>query len=167
MKLKITITGPKVQGVGYRPFLAELAMRLAPRGFEVYNEDSSVVALIESDEKRVDNFVDAVSKERPALAEVDEVVSEEFIGDVMPLWQSVSITTATQLNRAIPILLKIERNTDITVKNTDAILKNTEPIPEILEEIKDLREDIQPGFAVQFQRVQADIRAIKERLGMP
>jgi hypothetical protein len=34
MKLKIKIVGPKVHDVGYRPCLAELAMRLALRGFE-------------------------------------------------------------------------------------------------------------------------------------
>jgi len=35
-----------------------------------------------------------------------------------------------------------------------------------LTEIKGLREDIQPGFAMQIQQIQADVRAIKERLGM-
>ena len=38
MKLKVKITGPKVHGVGYRPYLTELAMRLALRGFEVCND---------------------------------------------------------------------------------------------------------------------------------
>ena len=32
-----------------------------------------------------------------------------------------------------------------------------------LDEIKGMREDIQPGYARQMQ---ADVRAIKERLGM-
>lgn len=44
--------------------------------------------------------------------------------------------------------------------------QNTDIIPQIHEEIKDKREDIQPGYAMQFRLVQADIRAIKERLGM-
>jgi len=35
MKLKVKITGPKVHDVGYRPYLTELAMRMALRGFEV------------------------------------------------------------------------------------------------------------------------------------
>jgi hypothetical protein len=29
MKLNVKITGPKVHGVGYRPYLTELAMRMA------------------------------------------------------------------------------------------------------------------------------------------
>jgi hypothetical protein len=32
MKLRFTITGPKVHDVGYRPYLAELAMRPWPSG---------------------------------------------------------------------------------------------------------------------------------------
>jgi len=56
MKLKIKITGPNVHNVGYRPCLTELAMRLALRGFEVYNDDEdgqqAVIALIEGDEQR-------------------------------------------------------------------------------------------------------------------
>ena len=47
-----------------------------------------------------------------------------------------------------------------------AVRKNTDIIPQIHEEIKGMREDIQPGYATQFRLVQADIRAIKERLGM-
>jgi hypothetical protein len=35
VKLKVKITGPKVHGVGYRPYLPELVMRMAFRGFEV------------------------------------------------------------------------------------------------------------------------------------
>jgi len=39
--------------------------------------------------------------------------------------------------------------------------------PQVLGEIRGLRGDIQPGYAMQFRQVKADIRAIKERLGMP
>jgi hydrogenase maturation factor HypF (carbamoyltransferase family) len=144
MKLKITITGPKVQGVGYRPYLAELAMRLALRGFEVFNEgDNAVVALLESDDQRTKEFFKRATLERPSLALVDTVKSEEYVGRVMPLWQFASINSATQMNKAIPILL------------------------EMREDIKGLREDIQPGLAQQLGQVQADVKAIKARLGMP
>ncbi|HNQ54108.1 MAG TPA: hypothetical protein PKG66_01785, partial [Methanothrix sp.] len=45
-----------------------------------------------------------------------------------------------------------------------ATKKNTEAS---LDEIKGLREDIQPGYAMNFRQIQADVRAIKDRLGMP
>jgi hydrogenase maturation factor HypF (carbamoyltransferase family) len=150
MKLKVTITGPKVQGVGYRPYLAELGMRLALRGFEVFNEGETVVALLESDDQRVKEFFKLATLDRPSLALVNSVKSEEYAGDVMPLWQFASINTATQMNKAVPILLSVEKGTN-----------------SILDEVRGLREDIQPGFAMQFNQMQADIRAIKARLGMP
>lgn len=144
MKLKITITGPKVHDVGYRPYLTELAMRLALRGFEVFNDEENglqaVIALAEGDEQRVMKFYNSAMTKRPSLAIVDNVKFEECTGDVMPLWQFASINTASQMNKAVPVLLKIQDNTNVT--------------PQILDEIKGLREDIQPGFAMQFRQVQ-------------
>ena len=80
-------------------------------------------------------------------------------------------------------LKAVRKNTDIIPEVRDdlkAVRKNTDIIPEIrddlkavrktsdmtLTEIKGLREDVQPGFAMQIQQIQADVRAIKERLGM-
>jgi acylphosphatase len=170
MKLKIKITGPKVHDVGYRPYLAELAMRLALRGFEVYNDDDvgrqMVVALIEGDEQRVTKFYNSARKERPQLAAVDEVRSEDYADDIMPLWQFASINTATQMNKAIPLLLAAKDGTDIIPQIRDdikAVRMNSEAT---LEEIKGLREDVQPGYGMHFRQVQSDVRAIKDRLGM-
>ena len=107
MKLKVKITGPKVYGVGYRPYLTELAMRMAFRGFEVYNDDEdagqAVIALVEGDEQRVRKLCNCIMMERPQLSIVDNVKSEDYSGDI---------------------------------------------------------------YATNFRQVQADVRAIKERLGM-
>jgi acylphosphatase len=160
MKLKVKITGPKVHDVGYRPHLTELAMRLALRGFEVYNDEEDgqqvVVALVESDEQRIKKFYNSAMKERPPLATVDNVKSEDFADDITPLWQSASINTASQMNKAIPLLLDMRDDLKAVRKTTDATL----------DEIKGLREDIQPGYATRFSQMRADVRAIKERLGM-
>ena len=103
---------------------------------------------------------------------MEDIVSEEYIGDVMPLWQFASLNTASQMNKAVPILLEIRDNTRLLPEMKDdlkemkgdikemkgdlkemkgdlkAIKENTDTIPQILEEIKGLREDIQPGFAI-------------------
>ncbi|VVB71867.1 Uncharacterised protein [uncultured archaeon] len=121
---------------------------------------------------------------------MDNVKSEDYAGDVMPLWQFASIHTAFQMNKAIPLLLVVKENTDVLPQikaNTDAIPQiredfkavrkiGEETLGEIkvmrkttdatLEEIRGLREDIQPGYASNFRRIQADVRAIKDRLGM-
>ena len=146
MKIKIKITGSKVHGVGYRPYLTELAISLALRGFEVYNDDEegqqTVIALIEGDEQRTAKFYNSARTERPTLARVDTVKSEDYTGDVMPSWHYAAMNTSSQMNKAIPLLLDMR------------------------DDLKALREDIQPGFAMQFRQVQSDVKAIKERLGM-
>jgi hydrogenase maturation factor HypF (carbamoyltransferase family) len=146
MKIKIKITGSKVHDVGYRPYLTELAISLALRGFEVYNDDEDgqqvVVALIEGDEQRITKFYNSIKTERPTFARVDNVKSEDYAGDVMPSWHYAAMNTSSQMNKAIPLLLDMR------------------------DDLKALREDIQPGFAMQFRQVQSDVKAIKERLGM-
>ena len=77
----------------------------------------------------------------------------------------------------------VRKNTDMIPQISEdikAVRKNTDIIPQISEDIKavkgntdnikedikGLREDVQPGYATNFRQVQADVRAIKERLGM-
>ncbi len=174
MKLKIKISGPKVHDVGYRPYLIELAMKWSLHGFEVFNDDENgqqvVVVLLEGDDRRINQFFKYVTTERPPLALVDKVTSSEYAGDVMPMWQAASINTATQINKAVPILLDIKDNVKEIKSDVKELKGDVKTVKantgSIIDEVRGLREDIQPGFATQFQRVQADVRAIKERLGM-
>ena len=156
MKLKVTITGPKVHDVGFRYFLMSNAIDLGLSGFRARNgmngKEQEVIALVEGDLGAIADFRRLIEVQKPERSEVSNIVFEDYEGDVMRAGEYAQICTALQLNKAIPILLKIQDNTN--------------PTPQILEEIKGLREDIQPGFAMQFQRVQSDVRAIKERLGM-
>ena len=156
MKLRVTITGPKVHDVGFRYFLMSNAIDLGLNGFRARNgmngKEQEVIALVEGDQGAIADFRRLIEVQKPERSEVSNIVFEDYEGDVMRAGEYAQICTALQLNKAIPILLKIQDNTN--------------PTPQILEEIKGLREDIQPGFAMQFQRVQSDVRAIKERLGM-
>ncbi len=169
MKLKITITGPKVHDVGYRPWLVELAMSMGLKGFDVYNDEEdgqqTVIALIEADDRRVQKFLSAVNAKRPQLALVGSIVSGDYADDVMPLWQTAAMNAYGQMNKAIPILQAIKDNTDKIKESTDLIPQMANSTEKILEEVKGLRED-QPEYAMQFRQLQADVRAIKEHLGM-
>lgn len=157
MKLKITITGPKVHDVGYRVFLLKHAMNLALPGLSTYNWEEmegqqQVIVLLEGYEARIKAFLQLVEKTKPEMAEVSKVTFEDYDGDVGRASEVAMFCTFVQLDKAIPLLLKVQDNTSVT--------------PQILEEIKGVREDIQPGYASSFRQMQADIRAIKERLGM-
>ena len=153
MKLKVKITGPKVHDVGYRYFLMSNAIDMVLKGFHARNrmngEEQEVIALVEGDEEAITDFKKLVETQKPEHSKVLNIAFEDYEGDVMKAGEYAQVCTALQLNKAIPVLLEIRDNTKST--------------PQILEEIKGLREDIQPGYARQ---VQADVRAIKERLGI-
>ena len=173
MKLKIKITGPKVHDVGYRVFLLKSAMNLALPGLSTYNWEENgqqeVIALVEGDEARIAPFLQTIEKNKPELAEVSKVTSEPYDGDVGRTIEMAMLCSFVQLDKAIPLLLKIQENTAVIPQISEdikAVRKNTDTIPQVLEEIKGLREDIQPGYGMHFRQVQSDVRAIKERLGM-
>ncbi len=155
--------------VGYRPYLTELAMRLALRGFEVYNDDEerlqAVIALIEGDKQRITHFYNAVRKERPQLADVDNVASEEYADDVMPLWQSASINTASQMNKAIPLLLDMrddlkEMKGDIKEMKGD-IKEMKGDIKEMKGDIKEMKGDIKE-MKGDIKEMKGDIKVIRK-----
>ena len=170
MKLKVKITGPKVHDVGYRVFLLKHAMNLALPGLSTYNWEENgqqeVIALVEGDEARIAPFLQAIEKNKPELAEVSKVTSEPYDGDVGRVSEVAMFCTFVQLDKAIPLLLEIRDNTKATPQILEEIKAVRKTGDETLSEIKGLREDIQPGYATHFRQVQADVRAIKERLGM-
>ncbi|MHC1689055.1 MAG: acylphosphatase [Methanothrix sp.] len=193
MKLKVKIAGPKVHDVGYRVFLLKNAMNQALPGLSTYNWEENgqqeVVVLAEGDEARITAFLQAVKKKKPELAEVSKVTFEDYDSEVGRISEVAMFCTFVQLDKAIPLLLDIRDDIKAVRKTTDETLseikavrentemipqisedikevrKNTDTIPQVLEEIKGMREDIQPGYALQFGQVQADVRAMKERLG--
>jgi len=170
MKLKIKIMGPKVHDVGYRYFLMSNAIDLGLKGFHARNrlsgEVQEVIALVEGDEEAIADFGKHAETRRPEHAKVLNVTFEDYDGEIMRTGEYAQVCSAIQLNKAIPVLLDIRDNTRNTLDETKAVRKNTDTIPQILEEIKGMREDIQPGYGMSLKQVQADIKAIKEQLGM-
>lgn len=163
MKLKIKITGQNVHDVGYRYFLMSSAIDFALRGFQARNtmsgNEQEVVALVEGNDEAIADFKELIERQKPERSLVSNIAFEETDSEVMKTGEYAQVCTAFQLNKAIPLLLDMR-------DDLKAVRKNTDIIPQIHEEIKGMREDIQPGYATQFRVVQADIRAIKERLGM-
>lgn len=173
MKLKVKIIGHKVHDVGYRYFLMSSAIDLGLEGFSAHNrmseEAQEVMVLIKGDEEAIKDFLELIKSQKPENAEVSNIACEEYSGNVMRTGEYAQVCTALQLNKAIPLLLDMRDDLKVVRKNTDVIpmvKTNTDAIPTVLEEIKGMREDIQPGYATHFRQVQADVQAIKERLGM-
>jgi hydrogenase maturation protein HypF len=75
-RLSVRVTGT-VQGVGFRPFVYSLAARLGLSGF-VGNDSDGVFAEVEGARAAVAEFLDAVRRDAPPLARIDQVVSQEM-----------------------------------------------------------------------------------------
>lgn|GEM_PF-3010324 len=85
--------------------------------------------MAEADEQRTQRFYNLARTQQPHLARVDKVESEDYTGDIMPLWQTAAMNTSTHMNEAIPLLL------DMNGKMTMMLEKQGQTI----EEIKGLR----------------------------
>ncbi len=99
------------------------------------------------------------------------MTSEPYEGEVGRTSEVAMLCSFVQLDKAIPLLLDmrddlkaVRKTSDATLDEVRAVRKTTDAT---LEEIKGMRADIQPGYASNFRQMQSDIRAIKERLGMP
>ena len=181
MKLKIKIVGPKVHDVGYCVFLLKHAMNMALPGLSTYNWDEDgrqeVIALVDGDEARTKAFLKTIEKNRPELAEVSDVTTEPYDGEVGRTSEVAMFCSFVQLDKAIPLLLDMrddikEMKGDMKemkgdMKEIKADIKEVrKTTDETLEEIKGMREDIQPGYGMTLKQVQSDILAIKGQLGM-
>jgi len=65
-----------VQGVGFRPFVYNLALRLGVTGW-VKNTSDGVFALAEGESAAVEAFVRAIRDEAPPMAVIDAVIAED------------------------------------------------------------------------------------------
>lgn len=64
-----------VQGVGFRPFIYRLATNFNLKGF-ISNTDEGVFIEIEGEKKKIEEFIDAIKKEPPPLAVIDNIITE-------------------------------------------------------------------------------------------
>ncbi len=78
-RVQIRIRGV-VQGVGFRPFVHNLARRLGLAGY-VLNSSAGVVAEVEGDPAALDAFLAGVRSEAPPLARIEEML----VSQVTPL----------------------------------------------------------------------------------
>lgn len=129
------------------------------RGFDVYNDEDeglqAVIALIEADDQRIKRFLNAAKAKKHQLAEVGDITSEDYTGEVMHLWQTAAMNAYGQMNKAIPILLGVNQSLGDKNGKMDMMI---EMQGQTVEEIKGLREDM----ASQHQ----DIQTIEKQVGL-
>ncbi len=76
----LTVSG-RVQGVGYRYFVADSAAFLGIKGFVRNTLDNKVEIVCQGEEKSLEKFFASVKK-GPALARVDEMIKDKISSSV-------------------------------------------------------------------------------------
>jgi acylphosphatase len=149
MKLKVKITGPRVHEVGYRYFLMDTALDLGLQGFYAGNQiddgqQQVIIASVEGNEDAVADFKKVVESTWPENAEVSGISYSDFEGYVRDAGDFAQIYTAHQLNKAIHLLLDMNRNLKEINGNLKAVKYNTDMIPQIARDTKEIKEEIEP-----------------------
>jgi len=123
MKQKIVIAGPKVHGVGYRPFLIALADEFEIGKFSVHNSEEDgkqiVIAKADAEDAQLGAFIDAVSARKPKKADVSGIRSEPFQGRVPSIVRTSILCMNSQLSSCIDALESINEKMDLRLKHED------------------------------------------------
>ena len=174
MKRKIQIFGPKVHGVGYRPWLTDAAIDAGLNGFFASNRMDDkiqyVLVLAEGDEDSVAYLERFVRENMPELAKVDRIDTESFTGSVMPLDKYAAINTSSQMNKAIPLLLSMDGKLDSVNGKLDSMNGKMDGMlekqDETISEIRDMHEDLINRSDFRLTRIEKDIKTIKTKLSL-
>jgi acylphosphatase len=179
MKTEIKITGDKVHNVGYRYFLMIHAMNLGIQKFHAYNFNEGgcqiVIATAEGSDNQIAAYTEFVTNNMPSGAVISKVSSSDYEGEIMRLSEFAMICTFVQMNKAIPLLLKIEDNTNSLIGCQKTLIDGQKSLKEgqkilidgqneMIDEICGLRRDIVSGSDDQLIRIEKDIRAIKNKI---
>lgn len=94
MNKRFEITGV-VQGVGFRPFVYQLAHRYGLHGF-IKNSTTGVIVDVEGEQREINAFLEALQNELPSLARIDSIRSKKmtYVG-----YQSFDILDSDTDNR--------------------------------------------------------------------
>jgi acylphosphatase len=174
MKRKIQIFGPKVHGVGYRPWLTDAAIDAGLNGFFASNRTDDkiqyVLVLAEGDADSVAYFERFVREKTPQFAKVDRTDAESFTGSVMPLDKYAAINTSSQMNKAIPLLLSMDGKLDSVNGKLDNVNGKLDGMlekqDETISEIRDMHEDLINRSDFRLTRIEKDIKTIKTKLSL-
>ena len=181
MKRKIQIFGPKVHGIGYRPWLTDAAIDAGLNGFFASNRMDDkiqyVLVLAEGDEDSVAYLEKFVRENMPQLAKIDRIDTESFTGSVMPLDKYAAINTSSQMNKAIPLLLSMDGKLDSVNGKLDSMNGKLDSMngkmdgmlekqDETISEIRDMHEDLINRSDFRLTRIEKDIKTIKTKLSL-
>ena len=156
-KIEITIRGPKVVDVGYRPFLLLNAMNFGIGKVFAYNLEGAVRVRVQGAEEKIDQYLHLIRSARPQHAEVDGVEVTEFEGEVMRASVFLQFLQFEQINKAIPAILSIDKKQDIMIGKQDIMIGKQDAMVSKQDQTLDVLEGVREDTSL----IRKDVSSIK------
>ena len=99
-RLKLEISGI-VQGVGFRPFIYQLALKNFLKGF-VLNNGKGVVLEIEGESSNIERFLSTLELMPPTLSRIDTIVSQEIDIENTQIFSIIESTNTNAITMVSP-----------------------------------------------------------------
>jgi acylphosphatase len=130
MKKRVIIRGDKVQDVGYRLFLLEVAESFGLKGFQARNVENYVEFLVEGEEKQVTAFIKFAKTNYPEFAKVEAVVDEDYDGNVMSIEGFYRSFSLNQLVKIVNTGISMLGRQDLMLEKQDSMLEKQDALLE-------------------------------------
>ncbi|MCI4439205.1 acylphosphatase [archaeon] len=130
MKRRVIIKGDKVQDVGYRLFLLEVAESFGLKGFQARNVENYVEFLIEGEEKQVTAFIKFAKTNYPEFAKVEAVVDEDYDGNVMSIEGFYRSFSLNQLVKIVNTGISMLGRQDLMLEKQGSMLEKQDALLE-------------------------------------
>jgi len=181
MKRARIIVKGRVQRVGYRDEVEEIARRLGIKGFVENIKPYDIRIVTEGEDEAISEFIERIKIKRfPIDVESVEVSFEDFKGEFEYFeikrgdWQEElgeRLDTAGKLlYRSVELSERAvelgERSVELGEESVSIGKRMLEKQDETITEIKGLREDLKSYMEERFDRLEHEVMAIKARLGM-
>ena len=174
MKRARIIVKGRVQRVGYRDEVEEIARRLGIKGFVENIKPYDIRIVTEGEDEAISEFIERIKIKRfPIDVESVEVSFEDFKGEFEYFeikrgnWQE---ELGERLDAAGKLLYKsiklAERSMELGEESVSIGKRMLEKQDETINEIKGLREDLKSYMEERFDRLEHEVMAIKAKLGM-
>jgi len=93
-----------VQGVGFRPFVRNLAVSYGLKGHVLNLGDAGVEILVEGNDEQISSFINAMLENKPSVAYIDSIEQkdEPFVGNYKDFIIEGSNTARLTVKSVIP-----------------------------------------------------------------
>jgi uncharacterized protein (UPF0335 family)/acylphosphatase len=169
MKIQMKLVGSRVHDIGYRYFLMTAAQSVGIPKYNAFNifqgEKQAVIVTADGNEANIAAFIDYAKKNKPPRALVSDIDIAPIEGHIMRLSEFAMIFTATQLNKAIPLLLDIRDSVQAVEQNVKALSQDVrtvgENVKEVGQDVKTLSQDVRT-VGENVKEVGQDVKTLSQ-----